>query len=221
MLKADLHIHTKYSIDCNTPLEKIIKRCLKTGVNCIAISDHGTIEGALEMQAMAPFPVIVAEEILTTHGEIMGLFLKETIPGGQSVEKTISLIRAQGGLINIPHPFDMLRHSALDGRIIEEIVEQIDAVEVFNARCILLRSSMKAQIFAEKYGIPRSAGSDAHTLQEIGNAYVEMPEFNGKDDFLESLAQGKIYGHRSNPSAHVASTWARLKKRLSWEETPC
>jgi len=184
---------------------------LETGINCIAVADHGTTEGALKMQSIAPFPVIIAEEILTTHGEIMGLFLKETIPGGQSVEKTISLIRAQGGLVNIPHPFDMLRHSALDGRIIEEIVEQIDAVEVFNARCILPRSSIKAQIFAEKYGIPRSAGSDAHTLQEIGNAYVEMPEFNGRDDFLDALKKGKISGRRTNPLIHFNSLWARLR----------
>jgi len=198
-------------MDCNTPLEQIINRCLEIGINCIAVADHGTTEGALKMQSIAPFPVIIAEEILTTHGEIMGLFLKETIPGGQSVEKTISLIRAQGGLINIPHPFDMFRHSALDGRIIEEIVEQIDAVEVFNARCILLRSSIKAEIFAEKYGIPRSAGSDAHTLQEIGNAYVEMPEFNGRDDFLDALKKGKISGRRTNPLIHFNSLWARLR----------
>jgi len=198
-------------MDCNTPLEQIINRCLETGINCIAVADHGTTEGALKMQSIAPFPVIIAEEILTTHGEIMGLFLKETIPGGQSVEKTISLIRAQGGPINIPHPFDMFRHSALDGRIIEEIVEQIDAVEVFNARCILLRSSIKAEIFAEKYGIPRSAGSDAHTLQEIGNAYVEMPEFNGRDDFLDALKKGKISGRRTNPLIHFNSLWARLR----------
>ena len=211
MLKADLHIHTEYSMDCNTPLEQIINRCLETGINCIAVADHGTTEGALKMQSIAPFPVIIAEEILTTHGEIMGLFLKETIPSGQSVEKTISLIRAQGGLVNIPHPFDMLRHSALDGRIIEEIVEEIDAVEVFNARCILLRSSIKAEIFAEKYGIPRSAGSDAHTLQEIGNAYVEMPEFNGRGDFLDALKKGKISGRRTNPLIHFNSLWARLR----------
>ncbi|MBA7561051.1 hypothetical protein ES708_02685 [subsurface metagenome] len=198
-------------MDCNTPLEQVINRCLETGINCIAVADHGTTEGALKMQSIAPFPVIIAEEVLTTHGEIMGLFLKETIPSGQSVEKTISQIRAQGGLVNIPHPFDMLRHSALDGRIIEEIVEHIDTIEVFNARCILLRSSIKAQIFAEKYGIPKSAGSDAHTLQEIGNAYVEMPEFNGRDDFLDALEKGKISGRRTNPLIHFNSLWARLR----------
>ncbi len=214
MLKADLHIHTEYSGDCNTPLKKIIKHCLEIGINCIAIADHGTIEGALKMQSIAPFPVIVAEEILTPHGEIMGMFLKETIPSGLSVEQTISQIRAQGGLVCIPHPFDTFRQSALDAKIVEGIVDQIDAIEVFNSRAILLRDLAKAQAFAQKYSIHGSAGSDAHTLGEIGNAYVEMLEFNGRDDFLNALAKGKVFGHRTTPLIHFNSLAQRLKSRF-------
>jgi len=212
LLKADLHIHTKYSADCNTPLEQIVSRCQQTGINCVAIADHGTIEGALKMQSIAPFHVIVAEEILTPHGEIMGMFLKEGIPSGLSVAETISRIKAQDALVSIPHPFDMFRHSALDSEIIEQLAEQIDVIEVFNARNLLNRSSVKAQIFAQKYGIPGSAGSDAHTLHEIGNTYVEMPEFNGKGDFLSALARGRIIRHRANPLVHLNSAWTRLKK---------
>ena len=214
MLKADLHIHTKYSMDCDTPLEKIIDRCLELGINCIAVADHGTVEGALKMQSLAPFTVIVAEEILTPHGEIMGMFLEKTIPSGLSVEQTISEIRAQGGLVCIPHPFDTVRVSALGSKIVEEIVEKIDAIETFNARSPFLHSSTKAQAFANKHGIIKSAGSDAHSIYEIGNAYVEMPEFNGKDDFLQALAEGKIYGHRTNPLMHFNSAWAKLKYQL-------
>jgi len=214
LLKADLHIHTKYSMDCDMPLEKIITRCLETGINCIAIADHGTIEGALKMQTIAPFPVIVAEEILTPHGEIMGMFLKDGIPSGLSVGETISRIKAQGALVCIPHPFDIFRHSALKAKVIEEIVDQIDVIEVFNSRSPLLQSSAKAQIFAQKYGIPGSAGSDAHTPGEIGKAYVEMPEFNGRDDFLNALVKAKICGQKTSPLVHFSSAWARLKKQL-------
>ncbi len=214
MLKADLHIHTEYSMDCSTPLEKIINRCLELKINCITIADHGTIEGALKMQELAPFTVIVAEEILTTHGEIMGMFLKETVPGGKSAEETISRIRAQGGLVCIPHPYDKVRHSALDPAVLEQIAGQIDVVEVFNSRSPLLRSSARALAFAQKHGLARSAGSDAHTPHEIGNSYVEIPEFRDKDGFLQALAQGKVYGHRTNPMIHFYSTWARLKMRF-------
>jgi len=213
-LKADFHIHTEYSMDCNVSLEKIINRCLEIGINCIAVADHGTIEGALKMQSLAPFTVIVAEEILTPHGEIMGMFLKEGIPSGLSVEQTLSHIKAQDALVCVPHPFDIFRQSALRSKTIEKIASQIDIMEVFNSRYLLLRSSVKAQTFTEKYSIPKSAGSDAHTLSEIGNAYVEMPEFSGRDDFLQALGRGKIYGHRTIPLVHFASTWAKLKKQL-------
>ena len=196
------------------PLENIINRCLERGINCIAIADHGTIEGALKMQSIAPFRIIVAEEILTPHGEIIGMFLKEDIPSHLSVEQVISRIKAQDALVCIPHPFDKFRQSALGGRMVEELREQIDIIEVFNSRTLLLRCSTEAQFFAHKYGISGSAGSDAHTPGEIGNAYVEMPEFNGREDFLQALAMGRIFGYRTNPLIHFRSVWARLKKRL-------
>ena len=214
MLKADFHIHSEYSMDCNTPLEKIVSRCQELGINCVAICDHGTAEGALRMREIAPFKVIVAEEILTPHGEIMGMFLEETIPSGLSVPETLSRIKAQGGLVCIPHPFDIFRQSALRSHILEEIADQIDIIEVFNSRAILTRSSAKALAFATKHGIAQSAGSDAHTPHEIGNAYIEMPEFNGREDFLKALAEGKISGRKTTPFIHFAGAWARLKKKL-------
>jgi hypothetical protein len=201
-------------MDCSTPLEKIINRCLELEINCIAIADHGTAEGALKMQSLAPFEVIVAEEILTPYGEIMGMFLKETIPSGLSVEQAISRIKAQGGLVNIPHPFDMLRGLRLDGRELGALVDRIDVIEVFNAREPFRKPSAKAQAFAQKYDIPGTVGSDAHTIGEIGNAYIEMPEFNGRDDFLQALRTGKAFGHRTNPLIHFVTAWAKLKSKL-------
>ena len=214
MLKADPHIHTEYSMDCDMSLDQIIERCLAKGINCVAIADHGTIEGALEMQSRAPFHVIVAEEILTPHGEIMGMFLQETIPSGQSAEKTIAEIKAQDGLVCIPHPFDNIRPSALGGKLLAEIIEHVDVIEIFNSRALLQRHSTQAKNYALKHGIPGSAGSDAHTLYEIGNAYVEIPEFNGKDEFLQSLAKGKVVGRRSNPLVHFNSLAQSLKSHF-------
>ena len=148
LLKADLHIHTKYSMDCQTPLDKIISRCQELGINCIAIADHGTAEGGLEMQKIAPFKVIVAEEILTTEGEIMGMFLKETIPSGITPQEAIKRIREQDGLVNIPHPFETIRGSALKDKVIDEIAKDIDLMEVMNSRSPFPASSNKAREFA-------------------------------------------------------------------------
>ncbi len=199
-------------MDCSTSLEEIISRCLETGINCIAIADHGSIEGALKMQSLAPFPVIIAEEILTPHGEIMGMFLKEGIPTGLPIEQAVSHIKAQGALVCIPHPFDTLRGLRLDSQRLEKLVEQIDIIEVFNARSPLLRSSTKARTFARKHDLPGTAGSDAHSPNEIGNTYVEMPEFNGRDDFLQALRKGEIFRRRSSILVHFSSTWTKLKK---------
>jgi len=215
LLKADLHIHTKYSLDCDTTLEKIIKRCNELKINCIAIADHGTAEGGLAMQKIAPFKVIVAEEILTTEGEIMGMFLKETIPSGITPREVIKRIREQGGLVNIPHPFETIRGSALKDRVIDEIAQDIDLMEVLNSRSPFPTNSNKARDFAAKHGIPGSAGSDAHTIYEIGNAYIEIPEFNTKEEFLKAMTQCKIYGKRSGVFVHFFSTWVKIRGKLT------
>jgi len=199
-------------MDCSTNLEQIISTCQKKNINCVAIADHGAIEGALRMKEMAPFYVIIAEEILTTRGEIMGMFLKELVPSGLSLEESIQRIKNQGGLFCAQHPFDKFRSDALKAETMDEIVYQIDVVEVFNARNPLLRSSQQARQFAQKHHLPGTAGSDAHAAYEIGNAYVDMPEFKGKEDFLQALSQGKIHGRRANPLTHFNSLWSRFKK---------
>jgi predicted metal-dependent phosphoesterase TrpH len=199
-------------MDCQSPLDKIIARCQERGINCIAIADHGTAEGGLEMQKIAPFKVIVAEEILTTEGEIMGMFLKETIPSGITPREAVQRIREQGGLVNVQHPFETIRGSALKDRYIDEIVDDIDLMEIMNSRSPFPASANKAKAYAEKHNIPGGAGSDAHTIKEIGNAYIEIPDFNGKEDFIEAIKQGKIYGERSGVYVHLFSSWAKMKK---------
>ena len=134
MLKADFHIHTKYSMDCSNELEDIIKRCQKLGITCIAIADHDAVEGGLELQKIAPFKVIVAEEVQTYHGEVMGMFLKKRVASGIPIEQAIAAIKEQGGLVNIPHPFDPMRGLRLNTDEFNKLAPQIDLIEVFNAR---------------------------------------------------------------------------------------
>lgn len=212
LLKADLHIHTKYSMDCDMELETIIARCHDHGINCIAIADHGTIEGAQRMQELAPFPVIIAEEILTPQGEIMGVFLRHGIPSGLSVRETIDRIKAQDALVCLPHPFDTVRRLRMSRKELDEIVGEVDIIEAFNARSTLSRTSVKAHAFADRHGIVKSAGSDAHSPVEIGNGRVEMPPFEDRDGFLQALSEGTISGNRTNPLVHFLSLWARLKR---------
>jgi predicted metal-dependent phosphoesterase TrpH len=214
LLKADFHIHTRFSMDSSTDPEEIIRVCQKKNINCIAIADHGAIEGAILVKKLAPFYVIVAEEVLTDRGEIMGMFLKELVPSGLSLDESIRRIKEQGGLLCAQHPFDKFRADALKAEVMEEIKGQLDLVEVFNSRNPLLRSSRQARDFARLYNLPGSAGSDAHAAYEIGNAWVEMPEFQGREDFLSSLAQGKVRGHRANPLSHFSSMLSRIKKSV-------
>jgi predicted metal-dependent phosphoesterase TrpH len=214
LIKADLHVHTCYSIDCLSPLEQIIERCLELGINCIAVADHNTIAGALKLRGIAPFKVIVAEEVLTPVGEIMGLFLSEEVPKGLSPQETMSRIRSQGGLVAIPHPFGRSLPWNANMLTSTEVLSQVDIIEAFNSRTPFSNSIARSRKLAKEQGKVASAGSDAHTLGEIGRAYVEMPEFDGPDDFLNSLAQGKIFGQRSSYLAHFASMWARIRKHI-------
>lgn len=214
LIKADLHIHTCYSIDCLTPLDKIVARCLELGIGCIAVADHDTIAGALKLREIAPFTVIVAEEILTTGGEMMGLFLSENICQGLSPRETISRIRNQGGLVVLPHPFGRSLPWHPNTLTSPEILSQVDIIETFNSRTPFSSSIKTAAMLARQQGKPASAGSDAHTLGEIGKAYVQMPEFEGPGDFLHSLAQGQIFGQKSSYAAHFASTWAKIRNRM-------
>ena len=214
MLKADFHIHSKYSVnkDCKMSLEEIIARCQKMGINCIAVTDLGTAEGAIEMQKIAPFKVIVGEEILTPDGEIIGLFLKQTIPSGISVEEAVAKIKAQGGLVSIPHPFDPLRGLRLNKDNMAKLAAQLDMIEVFNARGPFTGPVAKAKALALKYDLPGTAGSDSHYPFEIGHTYVEMPEFNGKEEFLQALRGATIHKQRASLLVYLRTGLAILIK---------
>lgn len=207
-------------MDCRTPLEKIIARCNEIGINCIAVADHGTVAGALKLRELAPFRVIIAEEILTPVGELMGLFLSETVPSGLSPQETIAQIRGQGGLIGIPHPFGRWPLQNSNELTSPGILSQVDIIEVLNARTIFPNSSTKAWKLASERGLAASAGSDAHTIGEIGRAYVEMPEFNGPSDFLGCLSRGKVLGRRSSPFVHFSSIWAKARKQAAFYSHP-
>jgi predicted metal-dependent phosphoesterase TrpH len=212
LLKADFHIHTRYSMDSENTPEAIITRCQELGIDCIAIADHDAVEGALQIQKMAPFKVIVAEEVLTHHGEVMGMFLKERIASGIPLETAIDAIHEMGGLVAIPHPFDPLRGLRLSDDDFDNLAPKIDIIEVFNARCRVNRAQTKAREFAGTHHLAMTGGSDAHTIREIGNVSVTLDDFSNPQDFLDSLGKASIEGKRASPFVHFDSTVAKIKK---------
>jgi len=214
VLRTDLHIHTYFSRDCAIPPEGLVDRCVFSGLNCIAVTDHNTIQGALAIKEMAPLTVIIGEEIKTADGDIIGLFLHEEVPPGLTAFATAQRIRAQGALVSIPHPFDRFRSSVIRPEALQDVLPLADIVEGFNARNILSKSNRKALALAEAHGLTVSAVSDAHTVREVGRTYVEMPEFDGTAlGFLEALRHGTLVTHRSSPLVHIASKYQTLKGR--------
>ena len=186
-------MHTDHSYDCATPVEVLIAEARTRGLGAIAVTDHNEISGALEARAKANgLKVIVGEEVKTAEqGEVIGLFIEEKIPRGMTLEATIAEIRRQGGLVYVPHPFDRL-HSVPDYENLLAVLDQIDALEVFNPRVAISEFNEEAVRFAAKYRITAGAGSDAHVPQGLGSVRIRMRDFNGPQEFLESLRAADI-----------------------------
>ncbi|MGH2542024.1 MAG: PHP domain-containing protein, partial [Ardenticatenaceae bacterium] len=194
-VRYDLHVHTFRSADSLSSYEGIIRRVRRRGLTGIAVTDHNTIRGALELAEIAPFPVIMAEEIRTREGEIIGYFLQEEIPRGLGLEETIGLVHAQGGVVSVPHPLDRVRAaSAIGEAALLRVIGLIDLIEGYNARCVYPADNLRAQQIARQHGKPLTAGSDAHIPWEIGRGYVELPAFDSPDQFVANLRAATVAG---------------------------
>ena len=199
-IDVDLHMHTDHSFDCATPVEALLATARDRGLGAIAVTDHNEISGALDAAAKAAHygvKVIVAEEVKTAEqGEVIGLFIKERIPKGLTLEATVAEIKRQGGLVYVPHPFDRL-HSIPDYEHLLAILEDIDAIEVFNPRVALAAFNEEAVRFAAKYRIVGGAGSDSHVAQGLGSVRLRMRDFDGPEEFIASLREADIVGRPS------------------------
>ena len=193
LIDVDLHMHTDHSYDCATPVEVLLAEARARGLGAIAITDHNEVSGALDAQAKADgIKVIVGEEIKTAdQGEVIGLFIEEKVPRGMTLQETIGEIKRQGGLVYVPHPFDRL-HSVPDYEHLLAVLDDVDAIEVFNPRVAISEFNDEAVRFAAKYRIPAGAGSDAHVPQGLGSVRIRMREFDGAEEFLESLRDADI-----------------------------
>jgi predicted metal-dependent phosphoesterase TrpH/glycosyltransferase involved in cell wall biosynthesis len=198
-IHVDLHMHTDHSPDCATPVGTLLDTAKRVGLGAIAITDHNEISGALDARERADgIKVIVAEEVKTAdQGEVIGLFIEEKIPRGMTLQETIAEIRRQGGLVYVPHPFDRM-HAVPDYEHLLDVVGDIDAIEVFNPRVAFSAFNEEAARFAAKYRIVAGAGSDSHVVQGLGSVKIKMRDFDGAEEFLESLRDADIVRKRQS-----------------------
>jgi predicted metal-dependent phosphoesterase TrpH len=194
-VRVDCHLHTAASGDAVLTLEELAERARATGLDAVCITDHNVTEAAAAAAGRdLGMRIIVGEEIRTPDGDVIGLFLTERIPYVLPLAEVIGRIRAQGGLVYAPHPFDLVRSST--GRVLPGLCRQgaVDIIEVFNAKIEDPALNDRAAELARSYALPGGAGSDAHDAPGVGAAYLEMPDFDGPASFLAALADATVTG---------------------------
>jgi predicted metal-dependent phosphoesterase TrpH len=213
LITVEFHCHTVYSRDSSNSIQTLIAAARARGIDQLAITDHNTIQGALRAKERAPELIIVGEEILTREGELLAYFLTEEIPPRLSAAETIQRLRAQNAFIAVPHPFDRHRHGWRMEDLLA-ILPDVDAIEVFNARSFRQVLNDRALAFAREQDMPAIAGSDAHSLVELGYARTLLPVFEDADGLRRVIRQGQIQARKMSALEHTRANlkvaWGRL-----------
>lgn len=209
---VEFHCHTNASKDSLLRPEDLIAAARAKGINRLIITDHNTIAGARLAQGLDPNLVIVGEEIMTTRGEILAAYVTEEIPAGLSPEETIHRLRDQGAFVSVSHPFDTMRSGGWREADLLEILPLVDAIEVFNSRCMWPGFNRAARLFAEKHNIPGTVGSDAHAAFEVGRSLLRLEQFEGPDEMRRIIRSGVPQTRWSPPWFHFSSRYAAIRK---------
>lgn len=210
----EMHCHSEWSKDSLNSFDQVVAAARRRKIDRIILTDHNTAEGALLWAKRAPDLFIPGEEIMTTQGEILAWFIKETVPRGLTPQETIRRLRDQGAVIGIAHPFDRVRKGAWRTDQLLEIVDMVDTIEVFNARCFFMQDNMQAREFADQHNKPVTAGSDAHLPYEYGRAMMRVEPFSDAEGLLDSIMHGEIVARLSPWWVHGGSTAAKYLKRM-------
>jgi predicted metal-dependent phosphoesterase TrpH len=205
-VRFDMHVHSRYSSDSITPIRSIVESWERFGVLPL-VCDHNTITGSVkvyrEICVKDPsVPMILAEEILTSDGEIIGAFLNEEIPPYLSAEETLDSIRDQGAVAIVPHPFCSFRSSVIRAAVLDRIVHRVDIIEGFNGMAVCERDNYTARRYAVLHNKPVSAGSDAHTPEQLGLTYVALQAFSSPAELIRALRTAEIHFRRAFPTTH-------------------
>lgn len=187
-IKIDFHTHSILSHDGGLSMDQYKQVLANKLLDYVAITDHNEIDFALEAKEELGERIIIGEEIMTSMGEIIGLYIKEKIKQNQDPTTTIEQIKEQGGLVYLPHPFDVKR-SSLKKEFIQKHKKDIDIVEVFNSRSIIPKTNEKGERYFLSSKIAKVAGSDAHSYDEIGRTYNLLDDFPTRENILELLKE--------------------------------
>jgi predicted metal-dependent phosphoesterase TrpH len=188
-VRVDLHLHSRYSHDSRTSLEALIERSRECGLARIALTDHNTVDGALELARIAPMLAIVGEEAKTREGEVIGLFITRRLPPYLHAEEVMDLVHEMGGLTYLPHPFDRNRSHFRAEKVVE-LADRIDIIEVYNPWCEHAANAAAARLAADLDKVT-ATGSDAHSAHELGRTWMEMEDYDGVADFLVKLRNAR------------------------------
>ena len=220
MILAELHCHTCYSKDSLMLPGRLIEVARQRGLQRLAITDHNAFEGALRASEIDPELIVPGEEIMTTGGELLAYYISELVPRGLTPERTIEILRQQGAVIAVAHPFDAIRAGHWDETELREILPLVDAVEVFNARVATPAQNRRAAEVAAAAGKPGMAGSDAHAYMEVGRARTRLPTFSDAASLRTALATCEVRGRLSPYWVHVLSRYAAWCKKSGWQMPP-
>ena len=212
---VEFHCHTIYSKDSLTRPGDLIEACRRKGIDRVIVTDHNTIAGAQAAYALDPERVIVGEEIMTTRGEILAAFVTEEIPKGLTPKETLRRLKDQGAFISVSHPFDEWRSGHWQEHDLLEILPDVDAIEVYNSRCMLPRFNREARRFAEKHQLAGTVGSDAHVTFELGQALMVLEPFEDAEGLRGVIRQGISNVRRSPAWVRLASRYAVLYKLVT------
>ena len=220
MLRVEFHCHTIYSKDSLVRVENLLETCQKKGIDRIVITDHNTTSGAFQAQKIDPQRVIIGEEILTQKGELLAAFMQEEIPAGLPPLETITRLRDQGAYISVSHPFDRLRSGHWQLEDLLEITPLVDAIEIFNARCMSPDFNSQAVEFAREHQLAGTVGSDAHSAFEIGRAAMLLPDFHDANSFKEAIPKAQFETRLSSPLVRFTSRYAVMYKMIFNPQIP-
>jgi predicted metal-dependent phosphoesterase TrpH len=213
MIRVEFHCHTIFSHDSLVSIDDLFRAAKEKHLDRVIITDHNRIDGALLAHEKFPEIFVIGEEVMTSKGEILAAFVKEVIPRGLTPVETIQKLRDQGAFIWVPHPFDTARSGSWDLEELKKIAPLVDAIEVFNSRCINNDYNLLAANFAKVNSLLTTVGSDAHSKYELGRSTLVLPDFNNAQELRQSLTNARQDVKLTPFWVHFISTWAKLKKK--------